>query len=310
VAIPTPSRVRTLATSVALVLLLGACGGANRPTLSTLDELTAPVEATPTPERATSDELTAGDEPTPTPESTRVPAVGDAPEMLTAQVLDVRPHDPEAFTQGLVLEDGRMFESTGDVAPLGTVVREVDPLTGEVLDETSVPGVFGEGLEWMGDRLFQLTWKDERLIVFDVESLEPLGQVPYDGQGWGLCLLDEQLVMSDGSDTIAFRSPQDFSVISTVSVTLSGEPLSLLNELECVDGDIWANVYRSDSIVRIDPGTGVVTAVVDTSALDRTGVPEERNAYLNGIAYDDAAETFLITGKLWPSLFEVVFVPS
>ncbi|MEQ8717035.1 MAG: glutaminyl-peptide cyclotransferase [Acidimicrobiales bacterium] len=308
-AIPTPSRVRTLATGVAVVVLLGACGGADRPTLSTLDELTTPsptpaLTGTPTPEP------NAGDAPAPTPESTRVPAVGDAPEMLTAQVLDVRPHDPEAFTQGLVLEDGRMFESTGDVAPLGTVVREVDPLTGEVLDETSVPGVFGEGLEWIGDRLLQLTWKDERLIVFDVESLEPLGQVPYEGEGWGLCLLDERLAMSDGSDTIAFRSPQDFSVLSTVSVTLSGEPLLLLNELECVDGQIWANVFRSDSIVRIDPGTGVVTAVVDTSALDRTGVPDEGGAVLNGIAYDEAAGTFLITGKLWPSLFEVVFVPA
>lgn len=307
--IPTLSRVRALATSVAFVVLVAACGGTDRPTLSTLDELTTPpptpsATAAPTPEQA------AGDEPSAAPEPTAAPAVGDAPEMLTAQVLDVRPHDPEAFTQGLVLENGRMFESTGDVAPLGTVVREVDPLTGEVLAETPVPGVFGEGLEWMGDRLFQLTWKDERLLVFDVESLEPLGQVPYDGEGWGLCLLDERLAMTDGSDTIAFRSPRDFSVISTVSVTLSGEPLPLLNELECVDGAIWANVYRTDTIVRIDPGTGVVTAVVDTSALDRTGVPEDRGAVLNGIAYDDEAGTFLITGKLWPSLFEVVFVPT
>lgn len=308
-AILTPSCVRALATTVGIVVLLGACGGTDQPTLSTLDELTtaeptSPTAATPTPEPTPTDDLT------PTREPTRPPAVGDTPESLTARVLDVRPHDPEAFTQGLVLEDGRMFESTGDVAPLGTVVREVDPLTGEVLDETSVPGVFGEGLEWMGDRLFQLTWKDERLLVFDVESLEPIGQAPYDGEGWGLCLLGERLVMSDGSDTITFRSPQDFSVISTVSVTVSGEPLSLLNELECVDGHIWANVYRSDSIVRIDPESGVVTAVVDTSALDRTGVPEGQGAVLNGIAYDEATETFLITGKLWPSLFEVVFVPS
>jgi len=147
-------------------------------------------------------------------------------------------------------------------------------------------------------------------LVYDVATFERLGELPYEGEGWGLCFDGERLVMSDGSSTLTFRNPETFEVLGTVPVTLDGRPLERLNELECVGDDVYANVWFSDMIVRIEKATGRVAAVVDAASLVAASErPPVADAVLNGIAYDPAAGTFLVTGKLWPKLFEVRFVP-
>jgi glutamine cyclotransferase len=232
---------------------------------------------------------------------------GGAPATsLRHEVVSVHPHDPQAFTQGLVLDDaGTLFESTGLLGR--SSLREVEAHDGRVLRLRSLPeDRFGEGLALVGDRLIQLTWRNGVAVAWHAETFDPLMTYEYDGEGWGLCHDGTRLVMSDGSDRLTFRDRVTFEVIGEVAVTLDGEPLPALNELECVDGDVWANVYMTDRIVRIDPASGSVTGT-----LDLTGIIEPRpdrsrpGAVLNGIAYDPRADTFLVTGKLWPELFEI-----
>jgi glutamine cyclotransferase len=231
----------------------------------------------------------------------------DAPERLKVKVLSTRPHDPEAFTQGLVLQGGTLYESTGLYGK--SSLREVDPKTGAVKRKVAVPAeYFAEGLALVDDRLLQITWKEEKALVYNRADFKPAGEFRYDGEGWGLCSDGARLVMSDGSDRLTFRDPKTFAVLSILNVTLAGKPAYQLNELECVDGAIYANVWQTDDILRIDPKDGRVTAVVDASGLL---TPEERGKtdVLNGIAWNPEAKTFLITGKLWPKMFEVQFVP-
>lgn len=239
-----------------------------------------------------------------TPETVPQPV---EPQQLVPEILSTRPHDPGAFTQGLILHGDRMFESTGSV-PFQSTLREVDQHTGEVLRLITLdPPYFGEGLERVDDRLIQLTWQDQVAFVYDLETFERLTSFEYKGEGWGLCLDAGRLVMSNGSEQLRFRDPVTFEEIAPpVAVTLDGEPVVSLNELECVDGTVWANVLASDSILGIDPSTGVVTAVVDASNLER---PDEARE-LNGIAFDPATGNFLLTGKFWPTTYEVRFVPT
>lgn len=241
-----------------------------------------------------------------TPAAAASPA--DVPERLTAKVLSVRPHDAEAFTQGLLLHGGALFESTGLYG--SSSLREVDPTTGTVKRKLSLPGrYFAEGLAAVDDRLIQLTWKEEKAFVYQLSDFKPAGELRYDGEGWGLCFDGRRLVMSDGSDRLTFRDAQTFAVLGEVHVTSAGKPVDALNELECVDGAVYANVWETDDILRIDPASGKVTAVIDASGLLTPG--ERRRAdVLNGIAWDPQRKTFLITGKLWPKLFEVTFVPQ
>jgi len=231
----------------------------------------------------------------------------DAPELLKVKVLSVRPHDPEAFTQGLLLDGNTLYESTG--LPGRSSLREVDPRTGAVRRKVAVKAeYFAEGLALVDGKLLQLTWQDQRTLVYNRADFKPAGEFRYDGEGWGLCLDGNRLVMSDGSDRLTFRDPKTFAVQSTLNVTLAGQPAYKLNELECVDGVVWANVWQTDDILRIDLKDGRVTAVVDASGLL---TPEERQKtdVLNGIAWNPRSKTFLITGKLWPKMFEVQFVP-
>jgi glutaminyl-peptide cyclotransferase len=230
------------------------------------------------------------------------------PERLTVQVVSVRPHDPEAFTQGLLLHDGSLYESAGNYGK--SSLREVDPKTGAVKRKVAVPPeYFAEGLALVDDRLIQLTWKEERALVYNRADFKQVGDFRYDGEGWGLCWDGARIVMSDGSERLTFRDPKTFATLSTLTITRDGKPVPELNELECVDGLVYANVWQTDEILRIDPKDGRVTAVIDASGLL---TPEERRTadVLNGIAWDPVAKTFLITGKLWPKLFEVRFVPA
>lgn len=217
-----------------------------------------------------------------------------------------RPHDPDAFTQGLQLDGrGRLFESTGLRG--SSSLREVDPRSGEVLRLWHVPDEhFAEGLALVGDELIQLTWQAGVARRFDTDTFRLTGRYRYDGEGWGLCYDGARLVMSDGSDHLTFRDPGTFEPIGGVDVSLAGEPLDLLNELECVDGAVWANVWLSDSIVRIDPADGRVTGLLDLRGLiEPDPAASESDAVLNGIAYDAAQGTFLLTGKRWPELIEI-----
>ncbi|MEX1345456.1 MAG: glutaminyl-peptide cyclotransferase [Candidatus Limnocylindrales bacterium] len=225
---------------------------------------------------------------------------------LEWEVVSRRPHDPGAFTQGLlVAEDGRLYESTGLYG--SSSLREVDPASGDVLRLRPLPDdEFGEGLAAIGDELVQLTWMRGLARRFDARTFEVVGRHRYEGQGWGLCYDGQRLIMSDGSDELEFRDPHTFEVLGSVSVTVGGQSLARLNELECVDGEVWANIWKRDLIVRIDPADGHVTGV-----LDLAGIIEPHPALadpgdvLNGIAYDTATETFLVTGKRWPELIEI-----
>jgi glutamine cyclotransferase len=234
---------------------------------------------------------------------------GDEPALqVRLEVLDEHPHDTEAFTQGLVVSDGRLFESTG-LAGRSTV-REVDLDSGRVVRSAPLDGgQFGEGLAAVGDELIQLTWQDGVAIVWDRDTLREHRRIPFEGEGWGLCLDEKgrRLVQTDGTDALIFRDPETFVEQGRVTVTLGDRPLEQLNELECSSDGIWANVWKADSIVRIDPASGRVTAIVDASALGPADA--EAADVLNGIARQKDG-TWLVTGKNWPTIYEVRFVPA
>lgn len=201
----------------------------------------------------------------------------------------------------------RLFESTGQYGQ--STLREVDPRSGTVRRKIDLAQqYFGEGLAAVDDRLVLLTWREKTAFVFRRDDFARIGQFSYDTEGWGLCTDGARLVMSDGSDKLYFRDPKTFALLSTVAVQNAGQPVNRLNELECVDGTVYANVWQTNSIVRIDPASGRVTAVIDAAGLLTEA--EARGAdVLNGIAYHPTDKTFLITGKNWPAMFEVRFVP-
>jgi glutaminyl-peptide cyclotransferase len=225
------------------------------------------------------------------------------PATLDFEVVARHPHDPDAFTQGLLFHDGRLFESTGLEGR--STLREVELTTGRVLRQVELsPREFGEGLARVDDRLVQITWQNQIAHVWDLESFERLAQHRYSGEGWGLCYDGNSLVMSDGTSALSFRDPNTFDVRRSVRVTKLGRPVRLLNELECVDGVVFANVWQTDEILRIDPSSGRVTGVLRAGGLLS---PAERQGtdVLNGIAYVPETGRFLITGKLWPAIFEI-----
>lgn len=214
-------------------------------------------------------------------------------------------HDPEAFTQGLLWFDGKLFESTGRRGR--SELRQLDPETGRVERRVPISRMhFGEGLALTGDRLVMLTWHAERAYVFGVDDFSRLGFKSYRGEGWGLCHDGTRFVMSDGSSTLTLRETDSFAVTGSIAVTAAGRPVAGLNELECAAGSVYANVYGQDLLVRIDPTTGQVTAWIDASGLLDADEAARANV-LNGIAFDAQAGRFYLTGKLWPRMFEVTF---
>lgn len=250
------------------------------------------------------------------PTATQLPepitqAYEGARQNLTPVVLEQLPHDDTAFTQGFEFDDqGRLFESTGSPRADVSTLREIDPNTGATIRSIDIPDVFAEGLTIVDDRLIQLTWQAGVAYEYDLETFELLQTFSYTGQGWGLCFDGERLVMSDGSDTLTFRDPTTFEVLGAVSVALDNNPVVDINELECVNGDVWANVWLTDMIMRINPATGTVTGVVDASGLLEPHPAEsDGSAVLNGIAAIDGTDTFLVTGKYWPTALEVRFEP-
>lgn len=233
-----------------------------------------------------------------------------------AEVVAWYPHDIWAFTEGLLLHKGELYESTG-VAGFSSL-RRVHIESGLVTQAIRL-GLqdFGEGLTLVDNYLVQLTYRQQTALVYDLQSFRQVGQFSYTGEGWGLCFNGRQFVMSNGTNELTLRDAKTFAVQSTIAVTLDGQPQALINELECVGGLVYANVFHTDSIVEIG-ADGVITKVIDLADLltqherDCLGLgipPLQKNAVLNGIAYDPADGTFLVTGKLWPKVFRVRFVP-
>lgn len=229
-------------------------------------------------------------------------------EQLRVEVIGRRPHDRTSYTQGLVLVDGRLYEGSGLRGQ--STLREVDNQSGAVLRSIALgPQYFGEGIAVVDDRIIQLTLEEHTAFVYRLSDFSQLTTFTYDTEGWGLCDDGTRLVMSDGSSQLYFRDRSTFELLGTVAVTKEGAPIDRLNELECVDGQVYANVWQTDVIVRIDPSSGQVNAEIDASGL-LTDEEAAEAEVLNGIAHDAAAGTFLITGKYWPWLFEVRFVPQ
>ncbi len=228
---------------------------------------------------------------------------------LSMDVIETIPHDPAAFTQGLEFVGERLFESTGLVGQ--STLREVDPATGTVIRSTPPPGdVFAEGVTEVDGELLQLTWRAEVAYRWDLETFELVNTHRYDGEGWGICDDGDRLVMSNGTSELTFRDRASFAETGRISVTYRGALLDQLNELECVGGLVWANVWKTDLIVVIDPSDGAVVSVLNAGALRPESTLDDSGAVLNGIAWDAPTDTFLLSGKRWPVTYRVRLVPN
>ena len=227
----------------------------------------------------------------------------------TYQIMHVYPHDPSAFTQGLVYSEGHLYESTGLNGQ--SSLRMVDLSTGRVLQRYNLPSeYFGEGLTDWGSHLVQLTWQNGTGFVYDRFSFSLRSTFHYQGEGWGLTHDATSLILSDGSPTLKFLNPESFREIRRISVHDGpGSPINNLNELEYIHGEIYANVWQTDRIARISPRTGRVLGWIDLTGLIDQRELQDSSAVLNGIAYDAQGSRLFVTGKLWPKLFEIKLIP-
>lgn len=223
----------------------------------------------------------------------------------TYEVVNIWPHDPTAFTQGLIFHEGFLLESTGQYGE--SSLRKVELKTGKVSKRISVPGqFFAEGLTLLRGKLFQLTWTERKGFIYDPDTLQLQDSFSYGGEGWGLTDDGDSLIMSDGTHQLRFIDPLTFQVEKTVDVFDEGQPLRELNELEFVDGEIFANIWHRDEIVRLDPQSGKILGRIDLKGLlPLDGRQRNPEAVLNGIAFDEVGKRLFVTGKLWPSVFEI-----
>ena len=237
----------------------------------------------------------------PSPPATGTPTV-------RAVVAQRYPHDTSAFTQGLFFVDGQMYETTGMEGQ--SELRKVDYRTGLVQQRRGLPApYFGEGSVALNGRLYQLTWKSQRAFVYDLATFQPRDTLSYTGEGWGLTTDGTALYMSDGTAKLRVLDPRTFAVRRTIDVKDGGSPVSQLNELEWVDGQILANVWQSEQIARIDPATGSVVGWIDLQGILPTSQRTGKEDVMNGIAYDTTTKKLFVTGKWWPTLFEVRLEP-
>lgn len=234
---------------------------------------------------------------TPVPAEERVPAYGYT-------VINTYPHDAGAYTQGLQYVDGVFYEGTGRHG--ASSLRRVEVETGAVLQQIDLPeSYFGEGIVVIDDRIFQLTWQEQTAFLYDRTSFDEIQQFTYPTEGWGLTFDGEHLIMSDGSNNLYFRDPVTFEELGRVAVTYLGSPLTRLNELEYIDGVVWANVYQTNFIAQIDPESGKVIGIVDLAGILTNVEVTGQVDVLNGIAWDAENERLFVTGKWWPALFEI-----
>lgn len=265
---------------LAAASLVVACGSSS--TTSSTASSTQPATATATPPRS-------------------------GVEQYGYRIVQSHPHDPTAFTQGLAIADGQLYEGTGLNGQ--SSIRRVDLRSGAVLQQAALDGrYFGEGIAVVGDRIVQLTYQTQVGFVYDRKTFTRQREFTYPGEGWGLTYDGTRLIMSDGSDTLRFWHPETLKEIGRQRVRDGGVAVNQINELEYVDGVLYANIWQQDRIARIDPGTGVVTGWIDCSGLLTPSERARGTDVLNGIAHDPSTGHLLITGKLWPWIFEIELV--
>lgn len=224
----------------------------------------------------------------------------------SAAVRKIHPHDAGAFTQGLLMMDGFLCESTGLLGQSTLACKEIE--TGKIMRRVQLPPeFFGEGIALFKNRIYLLTWQNETALVYDAASLREIRRIRYKGEGWGLTSDGKNLLMSDGSPVIVFRDPESFKILRSIRVSDGDRPVSRLNELEFIRGEIWANIYMEDVIARISPQTGRVLGWIDLSALRSYLSANARVDVLNGIACDEKTNRVFVTGKYWPHVFEIQF---
>jgi glutamine cyclotransferase len=295
---------------VLLALLLSACGAGGQaaprlppdaPSAAATIQANLPLVLTAPPSATVVQPATADMPPTATI------AGPPQPPTATYEVLNTYPHDRGAFTQGLVYEDGWLYEGTGLNGR--STLRKVVLDTGEVVQSHALDdSYFGEGITIFGDKIYQLTWQSQIGFIYEKASFTQVGEFYYPSEGWGITHDGAQLIMSDGSATLHFLDPQTLQEISTISVTDNNGPVLRLNELEYVNGEIYANIWQTDRIARISPETGQVLGWIDLTGLLSAEDRQQTVDVLNGIAYDAASNRLFVTGKLWPKLFEIRIV--
>lgn len=224
--------------------------------------------------------------------------------VFSYRVIASFPHDPHAFTQGLIFDDGQLIEGTGRYGH--SSVRRVDLESGQITQETRLAAhLFGEGITHWHDQIIQLTWREGLGLVYDRHTLALIDTFRYDGEGWGLTHDGRHWIMSDGTATLRMLDPDSRHVVGHLTVRDGGRPVERLNELEWIDGEIWANVWQTDRIARINPTTGAVTGWIDLAGLYPVAERPHREAVLNGIAYNATTRQLFVTGKDWPRLYEI-----
>ncbi len=260
----------------------------------------------------------------PTPTSTSIPSNTNTPNNANSQITETSPvpktgqtygysivrrwpHNPAAFTQGLVFKNGNLYESNGQNGR--SDLRILDLQTGIIKAKVDLSfEYFGEGMTILNGKIFQLTWNNNKGFIYDENTLAPLGEFTYEGEGWGLTNDGRSLIMSNGSNNIIFLNPETFQVQKIIQVYDNGAPLYRINELEYIQGNIYANIWHSDKIALIDPGLGEIVGWIDLTGLLPGAAEKNGEAVLNGIAYDSATDRLFVTGKLWPVLFEIKLV--
>jgi len=235
-------------------------------------------------------------------------STGSVPE-YTYKIVNVYPHDPQAYTQGLVYKDGYLYEGTGLNGR--SSLRKVRLETGEVLQRVDLPPeLFGEGIALLGGKIFQLTWKAGTGFIYDAHDFHLLRKFSYPGEGWGLTTDGRLLYMSDGTPEIRVLNPETLKEIRRIKVHDAASPVNELNELEFINGELFANIWQTDRIARISPRTGKVVGWVDLSGILSPMYRRTPDAVLNGIAYDPQGKRLFVTGKLWPNIFEIQLIPK
>jgi glutamine cyclotransferase len=238
------------------------------------------------------------------------------PVVYNYEVVNNYKHQEDAFTEGLQFYNGFLYESTGGYKkkdPFSSSVRKVELQSGKVLDKTDLAEeYFGEGLTIMGDKLYQLTWNENTCFVYDLATLKLLKEFKYQGEGWGMTNDGKNIIMTDSTHVIRFFNPDTFELVKTLPVfDAKGQPLMQINELEYIKGEIWANIWQKDTIVRIDPNSGKLLGTIDmTKLVDEAHSKSDKAEVLNGIAYDDTTDRIFVTGKQWKNLYEIKVTPK
>jgi len=241
-------------------------------------------------------------------QNVEAPAAERAPPVYNYRIVATYPHDPRAYTQGLVFLDGQLYESTGQVGQ--STIRRVNIADGRVVQSVSIPAdKFGEGIVDWGDQIISITWQGGTGYRWDRASLRRLSEWAYVGEGWGLTRNGSDIIMSDGTPELRFLDPATLAERRRVTVTLQGQPVPNLNELEWIHGEVFANIWQTGFIYRIDPADGRVTGIIDLRPLAAENTTGTDNV-LNGIAYDQAGDRLFVTGKNWSRLYEIDLVPA